>query len=83
MCLADALAVSYNQPESQLAKRPVRDQKSKRPSYSVEDDTPAYYDPRNVSQFKKKTEPLQAQTEAQGQYDKLDKALSALKAKFA
>lgn len=50
-----------------MAKRPVREQRSKRASYSVES-VPIQYDPRDVVLRRKKAEPLQAQTEAQGHY---------------
>lgn len=52
-----------------MAKRPQRILKNKQASYAVPDDSVvAYHDPRNISRFQKKAEPLQAQTEAQGQY---------------
>lgn len=52
-----------------MAKRPVRNQKSKTASYAIEDDSVvAYHDPRSIGKLRKKVEPLQAQTEAQGHY---------------
>lgn len=52
-----------------MAKRPVRNQKSKTASYAIEDDSVvAYHDPRGIGKLRKKVEPLQAQTEAQGHY---------------
>lgn len=53
-----------------MAKRPVRNLKNnKNASYAIDDDpVVAYHDPRGISKLKKKVEPLQAQTEAQGRY---------------
>ena len=50
-----------------MAKRPVREQRNKRATYNVESISPQY-DPRDVVLRRKKAEPLQAQTEAQGHY---------------
>jgi phosphate starvation-inducible PhoH-like protein len=47
-----------------MAKRPVRNQKNPHASYGIEDESVAY----NPARFHKKPQPLQAQTEAQGQY---------------
>lgn len=52
-----------------MAKRPERNQKTQKASYAIPgslDLTP--FDTRNPARFQKKPEPLQAQTEAQGQY---------------
>ena len=46
-----------------MAKRPQRNLKNKQASYAIEDDSVV-----TPYQFKKKAEPLQAKTEAQGQY---------------
>jgi phosphate starvation-inducible PhoH-like protein len=52
-----------------LAKRPQRDFKNNKASYALQEDSVvAYHDPRNLTRFQKKPEPLRAQTEAQGQY---------------
>lgn len=52
-----------------MAKRPARNQKSNRASYAIEDDSiVTSCDPRNIPTRYKKPEPLQAQTETQGQY---------------
>lgn len=51
-----------------MAKRPTRNQKSKIASYAIEGDSVVNpYDPRMLSRFKK-PQPLEAKTEAQGQY---------------
>lgn len=51
-----------------MAKRPTRNQKSNRASYAIEDSpVVTHYDPRQVGR-RKKAEPLEAQTEAQGHY---------------
>ena len=52
-----------------MAKRPERNQKTQKASYAIPgslDLNP--FDTRNPARFQKKPEPLQAQTEAQGQY---------------
>jgi phosphate starvation-inducible PhoH-like protein len=52
-----------------LAKRPIREKKSRTSTYGIEDDSASsYYDPRNTRQFARQSAPLEAQTEAQGQY---------------
>ena len=48
-----------------MAKRPARNQKSNQASYATQDDSVVTYNP---ARFHKKPQPLQAQTEAQGQY---------------
>lgn len=51
-----------------MAKRPIRNQKNQHASYAIEDSPVAtYHDPR-LTVRRKKVEPLQAQTEAQGHY---------------
>lgn len=52
-----------------MAKRPARNLKSNRASYAIEDaNATSSYDPRTAITRRKKAEPLQAQTEAQGHY---------------
>jgi phosphate starvation-inducible PhoH-like protein len=48
-----------------MAKRPQRNTKNKQASYAIEDDSVVAY---NTSRFTKKPAPLEAKTEAQGQY---------------
>jgi phosphate starvation-inducible PhoH-like protein len=51
-----------------LAKRPQRNLKNKQASYAIEDDSVVTSFQKNSAHFKKRPEPLQARTEAQGQY---------------
>lgn len=51
-----------------MAKRPVRNIKSKRQTYTIEDTAPPQdYDPRSLTR-RRQAKPLEAQTEAQGHY---------------